>query len=366
MPGPEDWENFARGFVDIEDAIKRNVQLNRFWLAAWEAATGDTISNALNKVVIETLQYIDTLRQVHWGVEDTYAEILEALELLSSERKGTGTNTALVAAALAWDKRNTSPITVVLEAANAVGSDTDTIATMAGALAGAAAELAPTWIIQDADYIITEARRMVKISLNQPCNSFPYPDLIGWQPPVSQSDAVGKYRETLALSGFGLLEPIGKQWKSGDFAWQWFKLVFGQTILCKHRVVIKAEIGDSLMPAFASQNARTIKKIAQENKHTNVDVETLPRLPLFPDEDNHGFSLTNVRQHPIRSLECVENDLRSIDELTEIVIQSNFNPKAIGDCLIECAESPNGVDRTIAFSAIVAKALLVRKKRSAK
>ena len=50
--------------------------------------------------------------------------------------RGSGTKTAILAAALAWMFRD-NPHEAIVVGANLLGSDTDTIATMAGAILGA-------------------------------------------------------------------------------------------------------------------------------------------------------------------------------------------------------------------------------------
>lgn len=54
----------------------------------------------------------------------------------------------------------------------------------------------------------------------------------------------------------------------------------------------------------------------------------------------------------------------SLDEATDQVIASGFDPRLIGDLLLTFAASDSGIDAAVAFAAIVAKAKLARIKRN--
>lgn len=358
VPGPLQWRKFVQDFMTVESAVNNDFQLSRFWLLSWEQASRTTLMNALKSVVLETTEYLDALEIIEWGQDGTYNELLKILDAFSFDRRGTGTNTALAAAALSWEMRSRSVEDVVLKAANAIGSDTDTIATMAGALSGTLSRVAPKWQLQDAKYIESEARRMAQISRGEVGATFRYPDLIGWQPPASQSDAVGLFNGALALSGFGVVESMGKMWKQGDFGWQWFRTRFGQTVLCKVRAGVSAEIGKHLMPLP--------NKKVQMTPRTSPIVDSTAALssgtlPLFDEVLQHRLpqQLGVNRSEETSAL----RESRTIDELTELVIQSNFDPQVIGTCLLECSSSLNGIEKAVSFSAIVAKAVLARRRR---
>ncbi|WP_093177111.1 ADP-ribosylglycohydrolase family protein [Pseudovibrio sp. Tun.PSC04-5.I4] len=62
----------------------------------------------------------------------------------------------------------------LVQSANELESDTDTIATMAGALLGALTKHEPTWKIQDLGYLKSEAHRMADIARGADAISFSY------------------------------------------------------------------------------------------------------------------------------------------------------------------------------------------------
>ncbi|WP_190287760.1 ADP-ribosylglycohydrolase family protein [Massilia sp. NR 4-1] len=362
IPGPAQWRQFVHDFSGIEEAVNRDFQLSRFWLSAWEQMAGIHLRDALYDVTVESVAYIDAIDELQWGGDDTYAALLETLHALSAERRGTGTNTALAAAGLAWDQRSKPAEQVILCSANAIGSDTDTIGTMVGALVGANAPDSPTWPLQDHDYIVYQARRMAMISRDETCDTFAYPDLIGWQPPQSLSDAIGTFKGGIALAGLGPVEANGKQWQQGEFAWQWFRTSFGQTILCKTRTQIRSEISEHLMP---EERALKVERLRPDSPREARFVGSADSLPLFDTEhpseiDSRRAITTNLHHQPQRER------TRSLEALTEIAISSGFSAEVLGECLLECSAGPDGIERSISFAAIIAKAISARRKRASK
>jgi hypothetical protein len=362
IPGPAQWRQFVHDFSAIEDAVNRDFQLSRFWLSAWEQMAGIQLRDALYDVIVESVAYVDAMDELQWGNDDTYAALLETLNALSPDRRGTGTNTALAAAGLAWDQRSRTAEQIVLCSANAIGSDTDTIGTMVGALVGANAPKAPSWPLQDHDYIVYQARRMAKISRNEPCDTFAYPDLIGWQPPQSLSDAVGFFKGGTALAGLGPLEAYGKQWQQGEFAWQWFRTSFGQTILCKTRTQIRSEISEYLMP---EERALKVEHLRPATTREPRFIASANSLPLFENENRDEVDPRRVTPTNLHRQQQREST-RSVEALTEIAISSGFSAEVLGECLLECSAGTDGIERSIAFSAIIAKAISARRRRASK
>jgi ADP-ribosylglycohydrolase len=362
VPGPSAWLRFIGDFVKITEVVEKDFQLNRFWLNTWEHVSGKSLTTAIGEVVKECTEYVHKLQNIHWAEQGSYAEILEVLDGYSADWKGTGTNTALAAAALAWDSRNFNrkhPEHALLLAVNAVGSDTDTIATMVGALVGIVSELPPPWPIQDYEYIVLEALRMVGLAQRDFVTTYRYPDLIGWVPPSTQSDAVGKNGDQFFLKGFGKLQAVSKNWRAGEFVWQWFKLEFGQTILCKYRAEMKMQ--DALEWNILEENRQSRIRVISDKGNSRKSVDS---LPLFLDDNREVLiSPKNIGDD---RLFAEKKSQATIEELTELVIKSNFDAVTIGNCLLMFAEETDGIERSIAFSAIVVKALAARQKKMAR
>src|SRR5262249_7521560 len=155
---------------------------------------------------------------------------LEKAGCFDDATRGAGMNTAIAAAALASYGRHMSIEDALRLGANAIGSDTDTISSMAGAGLGAAKGGEPTWAIQDRRYLGSEAIRLAEIAAGSTASSFPYPDLADWSPP-GDGDAVRSRDGSLWLAGLGKAEAVGETWRNSEADWQWLRLAFGQSIL---------------------------------------------------------------------------------------------------------------------------------------
>ncbi|MBR8060223.1 ADP-ribosylglycohydrolase family protein [Burkholderia dolosa] len=388
VPGPEEWMHFVDGWADIETVVNEDYQLGRFWLSAWEQASNVKLRAAIDSVSKEARRYIVSLRGLspNWG--RTYSECLKVVDGFGS-RQGAGTNTALAAAFLGWTGQDASTADVLRCAANTLGSDTDTIGTMVGAMLGAVSQEEPSWHIQDRDYIASQARRMAALARGDGGSSFAYPDLMDWQPPATQSDAVAEVKGRPALAGLGYLEPRGSSWKSGDFAYEWFALEFGQTVLCKRRAKALKPMDGKLIPPEDAASRELIAKDTSpvERSATFANDERVP-LERQPRMVNRFQSQrTTTHGHPTRDLfdevapppakqlepQLTEQDLANaspekilpddLDALTDVAIRSGFDPTVIGQCMLKCIDAQGGVERGIAFSSIIAKAFVARKRR---
>ncbi|CAB3796268.1 hypothetical protein LMG28688_04272 [Paraburkholderia caffeinitolerans] len=389
IPGPEEWMRFVDEWTAIEDVIRNDYQLGRFWLAAWERASNIGLATSIAHVAEEMRGYILRLRELSPNWSKSYRECVEMLDGFGA-RQGTGTNTALSAVFLGWTGQDAAPEDVLRCAANTIGSDTDTIGTMVGALLGVIASDEPSWRIQDREYIRSEALRMGAIARGESCSSFNYPDLIDWQTPSTQTDAVGAVDGRLALAGMGFLEPFGESWKSGEFAFEWFKLAFGQTVLCKRRMkgvkpldarLLPAAPTESIGPAVpAADDVKSVEQLslsartertqsgrgkATEHRRSGGHIE---RAGPTPDMFEDRVASEPARQTVASKQEAVfaahENSERvALDVLSDVAIRSNFDPSVIGECFLHCIDAPDGIERGIGFSAILAKAFLARKRR---
>ena len=147
-------------------------------------------------------------------------------------------------------------------AANAIGTDTDTIATMAGALLGACdATTEPPEEPLDTDYLLREADRLVAVSQGDTTAGHSYPDILTWTAPQAQADALVQADDRLIVDGLGEVTELAADmsWTPGkDFAWQWVRTQFGQTLLIKRRPELgSSRAGNALVapsvPATATQ-----------------------------------------------------------------------------------------------------------------
>ena len=144
--------------------------------------------------------------------------------------------TAVAAVGLGWCEIR--PAEAMRIAANALGTDTDTIATMAGAILGAATDIDPPVDVLDAAVFRSEAQRLAQIAAGEDPPSHEYPDLLHWSAPKTRSDALFRSKDGgLIVQGLGRARRLEEEpiLASGEFRWQWIKLEFGQTLLIKTR-----------------------------------------------------------------------------------------------------------------------------------
>jgi ADP-ribosylglycohydrolase len=239
VPGPSEWRSFVKLLgAYVPALINDDEGLGSFWLPVWEQLNRrsfvDEFQNGLQELD-DSVQICSEL--VGRESAESYREIVQALDGFSSAQKGSGLRTAVFASALAWIFKDGSPKNALLVAANLLGSDTDSIGTMAGALLGAMGKDF-TENVMDMEYIAEEAGRLSDISAGRISKTFHYPDLLTWKPPTSQSDVVFKGDGKFIVAGLGVATPFGKEYeskKSGDAVWQWMQLEYGQSLIIKRR-----------------------------------------------------------------------------------------------------------------------------------
>jgi hypothetical protein len=241
--------------------------------------------------------------------------------------------------------RSESISAAIIEAVNVLGSDTDTIATMTGAIMGAAADVEPEGELMDRQYITDEAIRLYEIGNGEQKPSFVYPDLMHWRPPKTMLDAVGHARESVAVAGLGYAHPVGEKWESrgkDSCVWQWLKLSLGQTILAKQRKNLSQLLETSLPQ---TNYAKGEKQMPKPENSTEQQVDLFDRNRVRRDKPTSG---------------------RGIDELTNEAIKSGFNPEVIGKHILELAERANGIELGLAYVSVVVKAKSARIQAQAK
>ena len=239
----------------------------------------------------------------------------------------------------------------LVQSANELESDTDTIATMTGALLGALKTEEPSWKIQDIGYLRSEAQRMVDIAQGSKAPSFSYPDVSLWEPPSNQSNAVSLWKGDLALAGIGVLAAQGKEYTSGSSVWQWFQLPHGQSILAKRRSKNLPSVNDNQMPGepFWPKDATSAPKDKAEQNSFEFDKRRAHE---------------NERPRASTNTQASRNDkFPGLDKATDIAISSGFDNATIGRLINQCIDDTGSIELAVSFSAIIAKARLARMKR---
>ncbi len=339
IPGPNEWQDFVDCFRHVPELIRKDSELHDFWLPTWEQSSGRNIKTSFNDVAGECLKDIDLIMEMTKNDPAShYADIVKGTRAMSPQYRGSGTKTAILAVALAWIYKHT-PKEAIEVAANLLGSDTDTIATMSGAIIGAADDEYPPGEICDKIYINEEASRLCAISHKQKTKSFTYPDLLKWNVSSVQSDFVGTEHGRLAVSGLGYVEPLGTSYepkgKNGAI-WQWLQLATGQQIFAKRR----------LKPVVIPI--------------TNLPLQVEKEHAICQHSEGAQASLFDIERKKEAQRLAPQNQLLTIDQATKQAINSGFDPAVIGRMLLKFSERNDGIELAMGFSAIIAKARRAR------
>jgi hypothetical protein len=212
---------------------------------------------------------------------------------------------------------------------------------------------------------------LAKIALGEPQDSFAYPDLARWSPPLNQSDAVGRLGEGLALVGLGPALPLGDVFASrGDGVWQWLRLSFGQTVLAKRRQSLRSNVRPELLP----DGRRPVRppEANRPTERTESERTTQRSLPLGV-ERTKPQSLEGTKQTGTDDNRASRgagdggqgDDLHhgSLDAMTDEAIRSNFDDRVLGHLFNRCIDQYESIESAIAFASVVAKARLARRRR---
>lgn len=254
VPRPDRWVGMVSFLECVMSLVARDETLAERWAPRWEAEA----KRSLPEAMAETLAELDRQVRLAAAAASTagstapaqlYADLVADLGGLSPKTRGAGTTTAVLALWIAWVHQDDARAGVRL-AAGLLGSDTDTIATLTGALLGSVADADPPGPLLDSDLIAAEARRLHALSTGQRVESFPHPDPLVWQAPSSLADVVGLLDGRVAVTGLG---PAGEEGAplpgSGPQAglWQWLRTDYGQRLLVKRRAELR-ELAEESRP----------------------------------------------------------------------------------------------------------------------
>jgi len=277
IPHPEEWIGGVELFDAVVQSIARDDELSSLWLPTWEREAGTSFTAAMREMVGGYAAQLKVLREGPVELED-WRETVGRLGGLDIATRGAGDISAVLAGVLAWVARD-DPARGLIVAANVLGSDTDTIATMAGAIIGAVHDGLPPGPVQDDEFIGREANRLGSLGINPPKRHFRYPDLLTWSVPRAAVDLVGMVDGRLALMGLGYLdaEPIAASRAAGTPTnWRWARLPFNQHVLVRHRDSPN-ELKPTLLPGRPLAARRTIEQDQQESFFGDIDIDSESR-----------------------------------------------------------------------------------------
>ena len=259
VPDSDTCAGIADRVGDAVQLIERHSTLGPVWSGLWERETGERV-NDVWWVTVGELHH--AIKNAADGAEATnsdaaaYHGIVDRLGLRDRAQQGSGILTTVAAVALASAASGAHE--GVVAAANAIGTDTDTIASMAGALLGACDATAdPPEESLDSAYLRAEADRLVAISQGEQVHGHPYPDILTWSAPQTQADALVSDNGSLAVEGLGQVTRLGTDLMytpREDFAWEWVRTNFGQTLLMKRRPTLRTlGVGSEVTPPLVQR-----------------------------------------------------------------------------------------------------------------
>jgi len=417
VPEHNVWHRILEELAEVPNILRADDELRDMWIPLWERESHTTLEEAFATTLAECRADVELVAGTKLDEPaKCYRELTKALGAMSGDARGSGTKTAILANALALLFAD-SPSEGLLVSANHLGSDTDTIATMAGAIMGAAFPHPPPGTVIDIEYILDEADRLYRISQGERTASFRYPDLLTWQVPRSSIDAVSISDDGIIVAGLGKGVPHGKpiiQQGRTPACWQWVKLDFGQSLFVRRRVTEdvrgfakrrdepierapRSQVAlferpkDSAPPREFNIPAQEPQVVLREPTQEFDRSQRTDRLQRTEDtqppdqtppveRSEESVERARVAEQPrpdrmptppvdapahgrVNRNEEMRISSTSMDELTDEVIRVNFDPLVIGSMLLAISKRPDGIEMASTFSVIVAKAIRARYKR---
>ncbi|UKA26673.1 ADP-ribosylglycohydrolase family protein [Photobacterium damselae subsp. damselae] len=206
IPQCKDFHDFNQWTLKIPEIIRRDINLNTAWISVFENAFGKSIEDAYQDVFDELNMLIEST--INWSHgRASYSSLVKVLDLKNPLIRGSGTQTAIAASAASTLFGKMSLEELIIDISNELGTDTDSIATMVGAIVGLVTDIAPPQHIQDQDYITLDAQRLCSISQSQVEDilNYSYPNPLSWRSPSSALDYVSKSDNKLLFEPFGIV-----------------------------------------------------------------------------------------------------------------------------------------------------------------
>lgn len=299
IPDPQQSQDIAYSLNSTISLVENHRFLGSIWIGLWEQETGRSLHAEWITTVSELRDAIEKTDIGLNGVGDTaalYRGMCDGLGLYAKHQRGSGTLTSVAAVALSRIAQSAQE--ALLVAANALGTDTDTIATMAGALLGACDGTdQPPEDVLDSDYLLAEADRLVAISRGHEVPGHPYPDLLTWTAPQTQADGLVSDDGRLSVEGLGSVSETDQapSWTPRkDFGWQWVRTDFGQTLLIKRRPEVRSVgAGNTMTPPPVPVETRDFRGSTKHRKEVS-DPSDIARLDRGVDLDR---AIKYLRRH---------------------------------------------------------------------
>lgn len=340
VPSPESWVELAIRSADYTlQSIQNDSDLSTVWLSQWNNISGKSYIDTHNATALE-IKTMAVSISLYFKNNISYKMLAEEFDASNPNIRGMASLTSLLAIAAAFIQTTQNENTI-LEVVNCLGTDTDTIATMAGALIGAVSQIKPSGALQDINLLVNEANRLVDISEGKVTRKFQYPSLLTWRAPSKFSELVKKIDGSLIIPGLGEVVINEKVGEAQGVTWAWSTLSFGQTIIIKLSDQFERLSNNQfpILPYESNGNLRNKIEFIASNKQMSFD-----KLTHFHDVN-----------------EFVKLDANKAFELAK---RANFAADEIGKLIIELTKLDNQMLETVsAFSILISKAILERSKK---
>ncbi|EOV0144853.1 ADP-ribosylglycohydrolase family protein [Vibrio vulnificus] len=321
--------------------ISQDDMLDTFWAHQWEAESAQSLDDAFSTVADEIISDLGLVSEWLQSPNVDYYKLSDLLGLKDDSQRGSGSKTALTASLLLLKNyRINDHRSLLVDVVNELETDTDTIATMFGALYGASSQVKPHGLIQDVDYIISEAQRMYDISAGKEVTSFAYPDALSWIPNRSSLDNAAIVGDELKIVLFDRLVPLSPAFedKKKGVLYKWYKTQQGFSILLKRR------------------DWDDFSDISQQ-PYPNSSID---RSSLEEVRKNESSTLSDVQStmNESGSLQLQSEKIIDMKALAKEAIESNFDDSIIGKHIKILANRRNySIESVVAYSSIIAHAL---------
>lgn len=365
MPEVDWWPEL----LDLTDRavglVDEHQQLASLWRPVWEKQAGRSFADAWHSTVDECRQMLPAAAKTVTEIRaagnvladaaaTAYDQLAATFGLRNPSSRGNGAATVIAALALAT-ATPADPAGVARLAAQAIGTDTDTIATMAAALMGACDSCPVPPDVMDRSYFTALGERLALIASGRPVQPFSYPDLLSWVPPHTQLDGVGLAGEYAALAGLGWLKPLKdtEPVEARGATWLWTRSDFGPSFLVKQRTKLR-ELPKGNWPVRRERLVETQAR-ARWLTGTLFDPDE-----AYPDDQSYTASIyiPRVRRSKIAGGPTSDpmTDRDPVERMLEWVARSGYSEPAIGYAIRRIAEV--GTDDQLARFAIALRAVI--------
>lgn len=330
---PKQWLEAINFLYEVPAIMDKELEMSSVWIQQWQADTQENFKTHVADIVNEFAETIQAFGEFSSGTPAMrYEQFAKKINAVGGKEVGSGVKTTILAMAAAYLFREENPLTCIKTVAGLLHSDTDTIATMTGALIGTFANEIPPYPIQDVNYIKSEAIRLFQISKREKTLSFFYPSVVSWKSERSPLDQIYTKSNDTYLSGLGKLKLNSPSYKNKTTVWSWGTLPFGQNVLSKMRPTIKEFNGSPLIGKYATT------KTSVDGVSTFKDFDET----LHTEHENYGEMSNNTLLNT--SYEFSKEELyshktykkcESINDIIDRIEKTGFKPEDIGQALLE-------------------------------